>query len=135
MRKKIKNEASPELKNPGDPESIFCNPGSIEQKLDMCEEGTLRGDEILHSHGLDPDAEGSPTGDQDVNEIVNHPYFEVDQAEVDREGDDMTGDEHSSGLQGDESELLNQPHIFTGLPGDLSGHKGQLEEFQEEVHK
>ena len=39
-------------------------------------------------------------------------------AEDDREGDDLSGDEHSSGLQGEETEVRNQPHLSSGIPGE-----------------
>jgi hypothetical protein len=42
----------------------------------------------------------------------------VDMSEVDREGDEMSGDEHSSGMQGGESEERNHAHIQSGLPGE-----------------
>jgi hypothetical protein len=82
-------------------DEVFCPPGSIEQQLDMCEEGSLRGEEVLREHR-------------------DHPSFAVDLSEEDREGDEMSGDEHSGGLQGGEPELSSpgQLHISTGLPGD-----------------
>ena len=81
-----------------------CQAGSVEQQLDMCETGTLRGDESIRSNR-------------------EHPNFNIDMSEEDREGDEMSGDDHSSGLQGGESELKNQPHIQTGLPGDETDHE------------
>ncbi|OFZ55638.1 MAG: hypothetical protein A2428_14895 [Bdellovibrionales bacterium RIFOXYC1_FULL_54_43] len=103
----------PERLNPGDPEPLEGSPGSIEQQLDMSETGELRGDEILHSHGNlpseDPDLE-------DPNEMLTN--FHFDMAEEGREGDEMSGDDHSSGLQGGEREMENQDHIASGLPGD-----------------
>ena len=39
----------------------------------------------------------------------------VDMSEVDREGDEMSGDDHSSGLQGGE---WNEPLVDDGLPGE-----------------
>lgn len=110
-RKQLK-ERFPELKDPGDNEPTNCTPGSIEQELDMCEEGSLRGDEILHSHGL---TEKPTAGPQSADQLLNR--FEVDLGEENREGDEMSGDDHSSGLQGGEPELI-QPHIDTGIPGD-----------------
>lgn len=80
--------------------------GSIEQQLDMSEdEASLRGDEFLHSHGV-PIAPGD----------IEH-NFRIDMSEEDREGDEMSGDEHSSGLQGEEvgQETLDRPE---GMPGD-----------------
>jgi hypothetical protein len=89
-------------------------PGSIEQQLDMCERGDLRGDEILHHHGRD-----RPKQDPDLRaELDLEENFRVDMAETQREGDEMSGDEHSSGLQGGEPELERQPHLSQGLPGE-----------------
>ena len=94
-----RNELAPERKHPGDRESITCSPGSIEQQLDMCEEGTLKGDSILHSHGIDARPySGDPTA---VDQLINESW-EINLAEEDREGDELSGDEHSMGLQGDE---------------------------------
>ncbi len=80
--------------------------GSIEQQLDMSEDpDSLRGDDFLHSHGLK-----YPPGDLEHN-------YRIDMSEEDREGDEMSGDEHSSGLQGEEvgQETLERAE---GLPGD-----------------
>ena len=118
MRKKKKKEAMPELLNPGDRESQSCAPGSIEQELDMCEEGSLKGDEVLHQHGLYTDDEPDEES-VSLDEIINR-RFSVDLSEERREGDEMTGDEHSSGLQGGEPELYYQPHLETGFPGDAT---------------
>lgn len=51
LRKKTKARFSERIE-PGEPEPEWCSPGSIEQQLDMCEEGDLRGDEITHLHGI-----------------------------------------------------------------------------------
>lgn len=87
-----KNNIEPDLPEPGEA-------GSIEQQLDMMESGNLRG-ELASRHGK-----------------MN---FNVDMSEYNREGSEMSGDEHSSGMQGGESELstVGQRHIHTGLPGD-----------------
>ena len=62
----------------------------------MCEnQGELKGDEVLRSHG------SGSRRDLEHN-------FRPDMAELNREGDEMSGDEHSSGYQGDEA----------GLPGN-----------------
>lgn len=103
----------PERLNPGDPEPLRGSPGSIEQQLDMCEEGDLRGDEILHRHGLDV-----PEQDDElllVDERTGR--FQI-LSEPDREDDEMTGDDHSSGLQGGEFEVEDQYHIDSGAPGN-----------------
>ena len=88
-------------KRNGSTESKIYAPGSIEQQLDMCEEGPLRGDEVLREHR-------------------DHPNYSMDLSEENREGDEMSGDEHSGGLQGGEPELTSpgQGHIQTGMPGD-----------------
>lgn len=90
--------------------------GTIEQHLDMNETGSLRGDEILHHHGK-PSREFSEDPvpiDQAMDRFVS------DMSEIDREGDEMSGDDHSSGLQGGEPELRRQPHIDSGMPGDVT---------------
>jgi hypothetical protein len=74
-------------------------PGSIEQQLDMCEAGPLKGDEISHERSR---ARGLADG-----AILD----------TDRETVEMTGDDHSLGLQGGEEELKHQPHIHSGVPG------------------
>lgn len=80
-------------------ESLVYPAGSIEQQLDMCEDGPLRGDEVLR-------------------ENRDHPNFHVDLSDGAREGDEMSGDDHSSGMQGEDSEHPVQEHIPSGLPGD-----------------
>ena len=115
--RKRKKETLSERLHPGDPEPDWCSPGSIEQKLDMCETGRLRGDDILHSHGVEAvEYNGNPL---EMDQVMNQNWG-MDLSEVDREGDEMSGDEHSSGLAGSESELEGQPNIATGLPGDLT---------------
>lgn len=90
-----------------DPALQSESPESVAQHLDMLESGPLRGDLIEHDHGRKPDS----------RDLQNN--YNVDMAEENREGDDMSGDEHSSGLQGDEGgELESQPQTQTGLPGD-----------------
>jgi len=106
LRRK-RQELIPERKHPGDPEPDWCSPGSIEQQLDMCDKGSLRGDEVQHSHGT-------------MSE-----NWEMDLAEDDREGSEMSGDEHSSGLEGGEPELEGQVHTTTGLPGDRTRREQQ----------
>ena len=112
-KKRMKRDDIPERKNPGDPEPQRCSPGSIEQQLDMCEEGELRGDNVLHTHGLDPDKDANVENPEEMES-----NFNVDMAEEDREGDEMSGDDHSAGLQGGEIEIENQRHINPGIPGE-----------------
>ncbi|MGK5081802.1 hypothetical protein WDW37_00730 [Bdellovibrionota bacterium FG-1] len=115
-------ERLPERMNPGDPEPESCSPGSIEQELDMCEEGSLRGDDILHSHGkLPPEYSETP---RDLSQMIDESW-RMDLSEENREGDEMTGDEHSSGMAGGETEIEGQAHISTGLPGDRTQHEKQ----------
>ena len=123
--KRFPKERHPELREPGDPEPEFGLPGSIEQQLDMSEEGSLRGDEILHHHGLEPEAEdlareGELLG---VDQLMARNAYEIDMAEESREGSELSGDEHSRGLQGGDSELQSQPHLSSGLPGEQSRHE------------
>ena len=97
-------------------------PGSIEQQLDMCETGDLRGDEIDHSLHLS----AKKRMDQaDSDPIPFDELLESEQMDLsleDREGDEMTGDDHTSGLQGGEEELKHHPNISTGMPGDRTDH-------------
>ena len=97
-----------------------CAPGSIEQQLDMCEKGAMKGDAIARREvGLPDEKEDKdPT---ELPEITERMAF--DMSEPDREGDEASGDDHSSGLQGEESELEEQPHIDTGVPGDETRHE------------
>ncbi len=123
--KRFPKERHPERRNPGDPEPEFGLPGSIEQQLDMCEEGSLRGDEVLHHHGVEqPGEELAREGELlGVDELMARNPYELDMAEESREGSEMSGDEHSRGLQGGDSELRWQPHLSSGLPGEQSRHE------------
>lgn len=114
-----------ERKAPGDPEPLVGAPGSIEQQLDMCEEGDLRGDEILHSHGLSTRDEKEDI--QAVDELITR--FSMTMDEPGREGDEMSGDEHSSGLQGEEPDLWNQQQSGAGLPGEETHQEEKEERF------
>jgi hypothetical protein len=101
--KRKQKEVIAERRNPGDPEPESCSPGSIEQQLDMCEEGSLKGDNVSHridefkstsQNLLDGDP---PELDSEIN------TFDVTMAERDREGSEYSGDDHSCGLQGGET--------------------------------
>jgi hypothetical protein len=116
LRKKPQ-ERLPFLLHPGDPETEWGSPGSIEQELDMCEKGTLRGDDILHSHGMT--GSGYESTQPDLEKVFDR-VWRMDLSEENREGDEMTGDEHSSGLEGGETELERQSN---GLPGDRTRHE------------
>lgn len=122
MLKRIPKEQIAERRSPGDREPQYGSPGSIEQKLDMCEDDdSLKGDQVLFSHGIDSDVGDSELGLQGVDQLISkNNNFHIDLSEGNREGDEMSGDEHSSGWQGGESELAGQPHIATGMPGDRS---------------
>ncbi len=102
MLHKKRKEQIPELLEPGANEPEFCTPGSIEQQLDMCEEGSLRGDEILHHHGEEREVEA--TAETPVDRLMDR--YQMNMAEEGREGDELSGDEHSSGLQGSDPELF-----------------------------
>lgn len=125
MQRHGAKEKWPEQNHPGDEEPEFGLPGSIEQQLDMCESGTLRGDEIQFSHGLPPEEDATDRDPIPADYLMDRRY-EIDLAEENREGDEMSGDEHSCGLQGGESELAGQPHINSGLPGDRTLHEDLL---------
>lgn len=76
----------------------------IEQQLDMMESGPMRGDEISHSHGVNnPDRLSAD--------------YNFDMAEENREGSEMSGDEHSSGLQGGGVENTGQRQQIGEMPG------------------
>ncbi|OFZ18104.1 MAG: hypothetical protein A2X94_13955 [Bdellovibrionales bacterium GWB1_55_8] len=120
MAKPIKRRNIPERQDPGEAEPLPCSPGSIEQQLDMCEDGELRGDEVLHSHGLQKNEKADLSSEDSMRT-----NFSVDMSEVDREGDEMSGDEHSLGLQGDEQqELANQTE--SGIPGGPGADDSKL---------
>jgi hypothetical protein len=127
MLRKRPKERFAELKTPGDPEPEKGSPGSIEQQLDMCESGSLRGDEILHHHGQTEEVAPLPEIPP-VDLLMNR--FQMDLAEENREGDELSGDDHSGGLQGGERELTGQRHINTGMPGDLT-NRSELQERME----
>ncbi len=102
-----------------------CEPGSIEQQLDMCETGKARGDEITHQHGVLPEDEAF-VDVEGIDKKIDR--MKMDLSEPSREGDEMSGDDHSSGLQGGESELKSQPHIEAGLPGEELERRDRLEQ-------
>lgn len=68
-----------------------CRSGSTARNLDMCEGKAVRGDEISQEPHEDPDEQG-PLG----------AGYHTDMSERAREGDEESGDEHSSGYQGDD---------------------------------
>jgi hypothetical protein len=112
--RKRRKESLPELKNPGDREPERCSPGSIEQQLDMCEEGGLRGDTILYRHGKnEPEYTGEPA---ELDTIMDD-NWQVDLSEDDREGDELSGDDHASGLEGKEPDEAEPPTRSGGEAG------------------
>lgn len=118
MLRKKKTEDIPERRDPGDREAVACSPGSIEQQLDMCEEGNSRSEDIIRH--IDEDKNPNDPITEDPLDLVSEiNTFDYTMSERDREGDDYSGDEHSSGLQGDEIEIEGQPNINSGVPGDL----------------
>ena len=123
LRKVRETKNIPERLHPGEPEPATGSPGSIEQQLDMVEDGDLRGDQILYDHGTDEeheDFEIRPDHATPIDILMARNNCEMNLSEPDREGDEMSGDDHSSGLQGGEEELQHQPHIESGNPGDMS---------------
>jgi hypothetical protein len=94
--------------------------GSIEQQLDMCESGPLRGDDILHNHGVRERTNPHPT----LNDEQLEKNYRIDMSEEDREGMEESGDEHSAGLQGDEMQELQYDDHFgdsdAGIPGEMT---------------
>ena len=116
LKKRFKRKI-PLLKHPGDPEPEFGSPGSIEQQLDMVEEGDLKGDEVLRRTELLQTPE-DPSSEDPLDLFAEMQSFNMTMSERDREGDEMSGDDHSSGLQGQEFEFQNQGSSQTGVPGE-----------------
>lgn len=102
--------------------------GSIEQQLDMCEEGPLRGDEILHQHGIpDPTDSRPPLDDNLLQE-----NYQIDMSEEWREGDEESGDEHSAGHQGSDQQELqydteDPEDSDSGSPGEMTQKLAHLD--------
>ena len=93
---------------------------AIEQHLDMLEKGDLRGNEIEHSHGH---PRNRPIDISNPDDLLSN--YNVDMSEENREGSEMSGDDHSGGLQGGEQELETQPLVDSGLPGDETKREEQ----------
>ena len=64
----------------------------------MSEEGDLRGDEIQFHHGVLRDESDE---EQESLDLIMSDNYSADMSEENREGDELSGDEHSFGLQGD----------------------------------
>ncbi|MFN7685520.1 MAG: hypothetical protein ACK5QT_08930 [Oligoflexia bacterium] len=131
--KKRRKEWFDQRLHPGDPEPEPGAPGSIEQQLDMVEEGSLRGEQVLHEKNRPFPGElkarqGEPLA---ADELMALECYDLDLSEECREGAEMSGDEHSSGLQGGESELQGQPHLESGMPGAQTAHD---EWFERHLH-
>lgn len=93
--------------------------GTETQHLDMYEgpDENLRGDALLHTPPSEPEEDPEhPT--LEIDQMLGK--FHMDLSEESREGDEMSGDGHSSGLQGGERESLNQHHEQYGMPGEES---------------
>jgi hypothetical protein len=89
----------------------------------MNESGPLRGDEILHHHGL-PDPASRPDGDPlPLAADRMEENYQVDMSEEGREGDEESGDEHSSGFQGEDLDEGNT----NGLPGEMTEKVAELD--------
>lgn len=106
--------------------------GSDEQRLDVCNSGPYRGDDIIHSHGFVNENPDYAIEDEDLMMLNYH----MDLAEDGREGSDLSGDEHSSGLQGGDNELseIDGEGIFfydEGLPGDEEKNQDEIVDFEE----
>ena len=105
----LKHERLVDEKNP-EATAIVGRPGSIEQQLDMVENGPLKGDEILFSHGVEDRASAGRTGLRELDpEGMEHNY-RIDMSEENREGDEESGNDHSSGYQGADA----------GMPGEMT---------------
>ena len=67
----------------------------------------------MHSHGM-VDAEESEThSEEPLDEVMNR--FDISSSETDREGSEMSGDEHSSGHQGIDlppNQVAGQPEVI-----------------------
>jgi hypothetical protein len=94
--------------------------GTEAQHLDMLEDADPRGDDDLYSpeDSLLDDSDEPVLG---ADEMMAN--YNVDMSETQREGDEMSGDEHSSGLQGGEPEIEHQLAIDSGMPGHRSEHE------------
>ncbi|MEW6057495.1 MAG: hypothetical protein AB1540_12860, partial [Bdellovibrionota bacterium] len=64
-----------------------------------------------------------PSGNPVELDRMAEQNWHVDLSEENREGAEMSGDEHSAGLEGGEREIEQQSHISTGLPGDRTLHE------------
>jgi len=126
LRKRFKRRI-PLLRHPGDPEPEFGSPGSIEQQLDMMEEGDLKGDEVLRRSELNYTPE-DPASEEPLDLLAEMQSFNMTMSERDREGDEMSGDDHSSGLQGQEFELQSQGPSQTGIPGEAFEWDGPFDQ-------
>ncbi len=123
LRKVWETRDIPERLHPGEPEPATGSPGSIEQQLDMVENGDLRGDQVLYDHGANEEREDfeiRPDHATPIDILMARNNYEMNLGEPDREGVEMSGDDHTYGLQGGEEELHHQAHISSGLPGEES---------------
>jgi len=126
MLKRKVNERTPERKEPGEEGASSCSPGSIEQQLDMCESGSLRGEDVLRNTAR-TSSPNEPYSEEPMDLQSQLNTFDMSMAERDREGDDLSGDEHSSGLQGEEQELGGHMSRSKGIPGGLKNEEDEFE--------
>ena len=109
-RKSSRPKRAPQPEQLGERQHAWRPDADIAWHLDMVEPGEERSDR-------DP---------KTLNRVTER--FEMDMSEADREGDEQSGDDHSSGLQGADPEEANQPHIQRGLPGEETADDELIEE-------
>lgn len=79
-----------------------------------------------HLDMVEPGEEAADRDPKAFNRVNER--MEMDMSEADREGDEQSGDDHSSGLQGTDPEEANQPHVQRGLPGEETTDDELIEE-------
>jgi hypothetical protein len=127
-RKTLRLMTADDLLVSADPPPSESRAGSIEQHLDMMEQGPLRGDESLRLHRMKDRLSDRPSLSL---WLLEHNY-QVDMSEETREGDEESGDEHSSGLQGaDQQELQYDTEgpedSDSGAPGEMTEKNAHLD--------
>jgi len=93
----------------------------------MCDSGSLKGEDVIRNISKNSSPNDPSSGDpQELTSEFG--TFDMSMAERDREGDDMSGDEHSSGLQGGDPEVEASSSVHeNGMPGDLSNEQQAYE--------
>lgn len=125
-RRQSKEKAKSQPLRPVD-DYPFVEWESIEQHLDMCENGDLRGDEILHNHGM-IEISATRSDVTSVDEMMRNYHF--DMSELNREGDEMSGDDHSSGLQGEVQPFVHELNHEAGTPGETSADEEKIQDLE-----